>query len=223
MLPVKYFINMKNLKTLAVALFISIAAIQSYAQNAHEVAVKISKVEQKAIAADYSYSKSLVQTALDGRFSRAGFGKSKSKSGFSVYSGVTWQEIAPTDKLDVWVKTEEKKGNTTLTILISRGYDNFMTSVTDSLQIENLKNFMNSLNADIVAADLAEKIEEQMKAVKVAEDKLAGLKKDNEKLQNDKQKIEKNIAQNEEAQKKSAADVDAEKAKLESLRVQQKN
>ncbi len=212
---------MKHLKAWAVAILIGMASTQSDAQNVRETAVKINKTEQKGIAADYAYPKSLVETSLAGKFTKAGFGKSKSKKGFDVHSGVTWTDVAPTDKLDVWIKTEEKKGNTTLTVLISRGYDNYMTAATDPAQIENLKNFLNNLSADLAAADLSQKIEEQQRVVKAAEEKTTALKKEQEKLLSEKKKLEKSIEQNEEAQKKSAADRDAEQSKLEALRAQQ--
>lgn len=62
--------------------------------------------------------------------------------------------------------------------------------------------------------------EDQMKVVKVAEDKTASVVKDYESLKSQKEKIEKSMEQNLEAQKKANSDVDAAKAVLEQLKSQ---
>jgi len=211
---------MKLLQKMVVAGFAFLCTTTTYAQNVREVAIKMNKVEQKALAADYPYAKGFVTQALDEKFNLAKFGKSKRKSGFDLYSGVSWMEVAPADKLDVYVKTEERKGNTTVSILLSRGYDNFLTSTTDATQIENLKTFLVGLSTGIQAAELQKKIEDQMKVVKAAEDKTASVVKDYESLKSQKEKIEKSMEQNLEAQKKANSDVDAAKAVLEQLKSQ---
>lgn len=211
---------MKLLQKMVVAGFAFLCTTTTYAQNVREVAIKMNKVEQKALAADYPYAKGFVTQALDEKFNLAKFGKSKRKSGFDLYSGVSWMEIAPADKLDVYVKTEERKGNTTVSILLSRGYDNFLTSTADATQIENLKTFLVGLSTGIQAAELQKKIEDQIKVVKAAEDKTASVVKDYESLKSQKEKIEKSMEQNIEAQKKANSDVDAAKAVLEQLKSQ---
>lgn len=211
---------MKLLQKMVVAGFAFLCTTTTYAQNVREVAIKMNKVEQKALAADYPYAKGFVTQALDEKFNLAKFGKSKRKSGFDLYSGVSWMEVAPADKLDVYVKTEERKGNTTVSILLSRGYDNFLTSTADATQIENLKTFLVGLSTGIQAAELQKKIEDQMKVVKAAEDKTASVVKDYESLKSQKEKIEKSMEQNLEAQKKANSDVDAAKAVLEQLKSQ---
>jgi len=211
---------MKLLQKMVVAGFAFLCTSTTYAQNVREVAIKMNKVEQKALAADYPYAKGFVTQALDEKFNLAKFGKSKRKSGFDLYSGVSWMEVAPADKLDVYVKTEERKGNTTVSILLSRGYDNFLTSTADATQIENLKTFLVGLSTGIQAAELQKKIEDQMKVVKAAEDKTASVVKDYESLKSQKEKIEKSMEQNLEAQKKANSDVDAAKAVLEQLKSQ---
>lgn len=211
---------MKLLQKMVVAGFALLSTTTVFAQNVREVAIKMNKVEQKALAADYPYAKGFVTQALDEKFNLAKFGKSKRKSGFDVYSGVSWMEVAPADKLDVYVKTEERKGNTTVSILLSRGYDNFLTSTADATQIENLKTFLTGLSTGIQAAELQKKIEDQMKVVKAAEDKSASVAKDYESLKSQKEKVEKSMEQNLDAQKKANSDVDAAKAVLEQLKSQ---
>jgi chromosome segregation ATPase len=135
---------------------------------------------------------------------------------------VNWAAVAPNVKLDVWSKTEERKGVTTLSVLISKGYDNYINAAMDSGTIENLKSYLNNLNASLVAADLTQKIADQTKVVKQAEEKLNSLKKDADKLQSDKQKIENSIKQNLDEQQKANALINTENTKLESLKQQQK-
>lgn len=168
---------MKTLKTLAIIVIAGFTANFSNAQNAREATVKVGKAEQPAIIADYNYSKSFVNDVLKAELTKAGFGKSKTKNGFSVYSAVNWAAVAPNVKLDVWSKTEERKGVTTLSVLISKGYDNYINAAMDSGTIENLKSYLNNLNASLVAADLTQKIADQTKVVKQAEEKLNSLKK----------------------------------------------
>lgn len=211
---------MKFPKALLAATFLFMTSTEAFSQNARETITKMSKGEQKAIIADYPYTQSLVEKALEDKFSKANFGKSKSKNGFNVYSAVTWADVAPADKLDVYVKTAEKKGVTTITMLISRGYDNFLAAPADQTQIDNLKGFLNNLNSGIISADLTRKIEDQNKVLKSTEERCAGLKKDQAKLEGDKQKIEKSLEQNAEAQKKCAAESEEVKVKLEQLKTQ---
>lgn len=207
--------KLKNVFLLGVGFLLS---INGFSQNVREVATKINKAEQKGIAADYAYPDSYVSQALSEKFKLANFGKSKSKSGFSVYSAVTWAEVAPSDKLDVYVKTSESKGNTSVIILLSRGYDNFMNATNDPQQMENLKTFLTNILTDIETVALTKKIEAQLKVVKDAEDKAKSIQKDYESLKGQKEKIEKNMEQNLEAQKKAQSDIDAANAVLNELK-----
>ena len=191
----------------------------SFAQNAHEGRVKFMKGDQNAIIADYDLPKNIIEDALKERLEKAGLGKKSSEKGFMAYKGTTWAEVSP-DKLDVYAKVEGKDSKSTVTMLVSKGYDNFISSASDAERVQKVQNFLNSFVNDARAYQLRLSIAAQEEVVKKTEKDFKGITDDGEKLNKDKEKIEKQIADNKNDQTKKQATLDAEKQKLEDLKKQ---
>ena len=138
------------------------------AQNAREATAKFNKTNPAAVVADYDQPVDLVKTVLKERLEKEGLGKMKSVNGFMRYSGVTWQSVS-SDKMDAYFKVDGKKGKSTITVLVSKGYDNFITSGSDARTIENVKAFLNGFGEQVIAYQRALDIEAQEEAVKKAE------------------------------------------------------
>src|SRR5690606_30383549 len=134
--------------------------------------------------------------------------------GFRLFEGVSWSEIA-TEKIDFYYKVDGKKENSTVMFLISKGYDNFITSAKDPLMVNNTKNVLNNLVNDIAAVQRQQQIAEQIKVVKAAEDKCGELKKAYDKLVSEKEKIENEMSKNRDQQQKCESEASAQKQKLE--------
>ena len=208
----------KVINSLALAIAITIAGTAT-AQNAHESSVKFNKNNENAVVADYEATAEVVEGALKNRLEKEGLGKMKTSKGFMVYSGVLWNSVS-NEKIDVYFKVEGKKDRATLSVLISKGYDNFVTSGSDSRTIVNVKAFLNSFINDAKAYQLRLSIAAQEKVVKEVEKDMKGSAEDGEKLLRDKEKVEKQIAENKTEQGKKQTVVDAEKKKLEEPKAQ---
>lgn len=210
---------MRNvLKALSIVT-LSIAAQTSFAQNAREASVKFMKGQQNAIVADYDLPKEVVEEALKQRLDKEGLGKKGSEKGFSAYKGTTWVNISP-DKMDVYTKVEGKGDKSTITLLASKGYDNFVTTATDADKVQKLEAFLNDFIKDARAYQLRLAIAAQEEIVKKAEKDQKNTADDGDKLVKEKEKIEKQIADNKTEQSKKETVVATEKSKLEDLRKQ---
>lgn len=202
-------------------LLLAIAATSSVkAQNAREVAVKYNKMNVNGIVADYDVPKKIVEDALQASLSKAGLGESKSSKGYRLYEGAIWPELSP-EKLDLYTDVTGRKESSTVTILISKGYNNFISTLADQEKVERVKSFLNDLLIQAKSLELVSDIQKQEDAVKKAEKMYNNVVDDGAKLVRDREKIEKQMAENKAEQEKKNADWDVEKKKLEDMKAMQ--
>lgn len=81
----------------------------------------------------------------------------KTKDGFRVYKGVEIPEIA-SEKIDVYFKVDEKANTSTLYMLTSKGYDNFMKVDPDSDAVKHTIQYLNAFVKDATAYMLSNDI-----------------------------------------------------------------
>lgn len=159
------------MKKLIPSLFLALTiAATASAQSARETSVKFNKNNENAVVAEYDSKADMVKEVLKERLDKEGLGKMKSSSGYMRYSGVTWNTVS-SDKMDVYFKVESRKGKSMISVLLSKGYDNFVTSTSDGRAIDNVKAFLNSFDDEIVAYQKALDVKAQEEAVKKAEKK----------------------------------------------------
>ena len=206
------------IKTLATALLAGFSNI-AFAQNAHETRVKFNKEDQNAIVADYDLPKGVLEDALKERLEKAGLGKKGSDKGFMAYKATVWTEIGP-DKVDIYAKVEGKGDKSTITVLVSKGYTNFITSASDADKVQRIQNFLNNFAKDAKAYQLRLAIAAQEEVVAKATKEVKNSADDGEKLNREREKIEKQIAENKNEQAKKQAAADAESKKLQDLKAQ---
>lgn len=168
------------------------------AQDVRETTISYNKGNFSGVIADYNYSKDLVTKALDKRLKDANLGKSKTSSKFTTYAGVTWMDISP-DKLDVYYKVSGKKNKSTVEFLISKGYDNYINSTTDASAIQNLRNFLASLDKDIRAIQHENNLSAQNDAIKKAEKELKSAQSSVSNLEKDLDNARKNVEKKQKA------------------------
>lgn len=200
-------------------LTLSVLSFSSFAQNAREASVKFMKGQQNAIIADYDLPKSLVEDALKERLDKEGLGKKSSEKGYMAYKKTTWAAISP-DKIDVYANVDGKNDKSTITMLVSKGYDNFISTATDSDKVQKIEAFLNSFIKDVRAYQLRLSIAAQEEVVKKAEKAQRNTAEDGDKLLKEKEKIEKQIADNKNDQGKMDTLLSTEKNKLEDLKKQ---
>lgn len=206
----------KVIKSLSLVLAM-VATGTVFAQNAHESSVKFNKTNENAVVADYDKSAEIVEAALKDRLEKEGLGKMKSSKGFMAYSGVLWNSVS-SDKLDIYFKVEGKKDKSTVSVLISKGYDNFVTSGSDSRTIDNVKAFLNGFMAHANAYQLALDIKAQEELIRKAEKAFNSSVDNNKDLLQQKEKLEKRIAESNNEQVLKQKVLDDEKKKLGDLK-----
>ncbi len=179
----------------------------SYAQNVREASIQYNKTSQSGVVADFNYPKEALNAVIQKRLNDAKLGKSKTSSKFNMFAGVSWPEIS-IDKIDVYYKVSGKKNTSTVEFMISKGYDNFINANNDPNAVQNLKNFLASLEQDLKDYMLQNNVKAQEEIVKKAEKVVATSNSNVDKLEKQKINIEKDI-------EKSKKDLDAAQKALE--------
>lgn len=208
---------MKLLTMLSTGVLLFLSVLRVNAQEAKEVLLKINKQEKPAYTANYKVSKKLMKKTLDERFAKAGFTKSSKYKGYRKYEGVTFTELAP-NKVDIYTKIEGKKTNSTVFMLVSSGYDNFMGNADNPAVSTNAIAFLNKLSEDAVATQAAIDLAAQQAALKAAEDKLKSSDREAKRLAEKKAKLEKKLDEENKTGSKASQEVEAEKLRLENLK-----
>jgi hypothetical protein len=149
------------------------------------------------------------------------FWKKNKLDGFYVFNGISLPALN-NQKLDMYFKVEKKsksqKEQSIIYLLVSKGYDNFISPEVDSTTFLAATDFLNGFVATTASYRLNLDIEEQEKVVKNAEKKLAGLQDDEKSLGKgieDLQADLRNIKNDQLMQEKEIAN---QKMKLEELK-----
>lgn len=110
------------------------------------------------------------------------FWKKNKVDGFYVFNGVTLPALN-NQKLDMYFKVDQKsksqKEESTIYLLVSKGYDNFISAESDTITFAAATAFLNGFVNGTANFRLNLDIEEQEKVIQNAEKKLLSLKEDN--------------------------------------------
>lgn len=181
----------KIIGLLTITSFISSSLI---AQNAQIGTTIINKASQPCVYADYQYESSVVEGALKKKMEDAKIGTdSKASDGFRVYKGIIMPQLTK-DKIDLYFKVEEKKPMSTVYLLTSKGYDNFINRESEEATVNNSIAFLNNFMNDVLSFKLGKDIEKQEVVISDAEKKSKNIAKDGESLLKSKSKIESKIS-----------------------------
>ena len=149
----------------------------TFGQEAKEGTVEMNKKDVPCFIAISKYQKSDVEDAITGQLKDAGMKKYKKKKNFYIYKKVSWPDICP-NMIDLYYKVAKKKHKSKIYFIVSKGYDNYVTSANDATTSANITHFLGRIN-DVVAHNLeVQKKEEEVKQMneKLAK-KQAALKK----------------------------------------------
>ncbi len=196
------------------------------AAQAVETKTSYNKADQPAAVGEFMYEVGIVEKAIENDMKQRGYGKGKSSKGFTLYQAINFNEISA-DKIDFYIKAEKKskkeKDRTIVTVLVSKGYDNFISGITEAKMMEGAINYINSLKPKFDAGNLDVQIKEQEDLVKKTEKKYVNLTDDGASLEKKKRNIEEDIANNKKEQEAQKAEVEKQKQILETLKAQKKN
>lgn len=182
------------------------------------------KADRLAVTNELPFAEKTVMGAIDQKMGKMGY-KGKDAKGFVLYKSVSIPELGKVD-YDLYFAAERKsrkqKDNSTLTLLISKGNENFITMDGDAALIVKAMKYVDSLMPDISAFDLELRITEQEEEVKKSEKKHSNLVDDAVSLEKKRKSIEHDIEENKKNQEKQLADIETQKQILETLKASRK-
>jgi hypothetical protein len=178
------------------------------------------KTMQSAVTNEFPFEKATTEDAIVAKLKALGYSP-KSSKGYSVYKMVKLPELG-TETYDLYFsadkKSKKEKEKSIVTLLISKGYDNFVNDTTGAEVLANGQKFLNNLLASIAAYDLEKQISAQEDIVKKTEKKYNNAVDDGASLEKKKKSIEEDIEKNKKDQVNKKAEADAQLQILETLR-----
>jgi hypothetical protein len=132
--------------TIISALLCSVAFAQS---TVTETSIEVKKNRQEpAFSMVVDYDSKTTTKGIGERMSKDSL-KYKTSEGFILYKNVVLFSIAGNSNVDLYFKVEGKKNISTVYMLVSKGYNNFVSSSSDAEIAKNIKTFMTNLQTDI--------------------------------------------------------------------------
>lgn len=184
---------MKNIIKIASLICIMLFHLIGNAQEVREGKIMVGKNEMAGYIATCKYNKTLVQEAIAGKLNGAGIAKISKKKKFYTLKNISLPEISPY-KIDLYYKIQKKKHKSIVYFIVSKGYDNYITSASDAVISANINNFLHQIDGIVAHNEevkqkeeelqkMNEKIEKEKNDVKKAEDEKAKKVKELQDLQ----------------------------------------
>ena len=149
------------------------------------------------------------------------FWKKSKQDGFYVFNGVTLPALN-NQKLDLYFRIDRKsrsdKDKSMMYMLVSKGYDNYVSPESDSATFHAATEFLNGFVAGNVSYSLQKDIEAQKKVVAAAEKKLLNLEEDEKQLVKKVEQLQADIVSKKSDRELQAKEIENQKAVLESLK-----
>jgi hypothetical protein len=206
-------------------LMIAILAVSVSKAQVTDGKLTIEKVDQPAVVGNFGFAPEIIENVLLSDLKDKGFKKSDEKKGLYKYEGILFTDLSA-DKIDFYFKVEQadKKdpNSSTVYLLVSKGYDNFVSRSNASDIFKATTKYLEGLMAKFEARKLELDIENQEKLLKDAEKKYNNAVDDGKSLADKKLKIEQEILENTKLQEESKLSLDKEREALESLKKKKK-
>jgi len=186
--------------------------------------VSYQKNDRLAVINEIPFPEKTIMKAIDADMELKGY-KGKSSKGFTVYKAVQMAELG-VGSYDLYFSADRKsrrnKDNSTLTVMVSTGDENFITAEKNAALIEKLKAYLDNINPMIEAYDLEQQINDQQEEVNKADKKYNNYVDDGQSLEKKKRDIENDIEKNRKDQESQLADLEKQKIILEALKAKRK-
>ena len=205
-------------------LFLTMVVYCSAFTQTSSVNVDYQKVSREALSNEIGYSDKTVANAIDENMGKLGV-KGKSTKGYMVYKGVKLPELGA-DTYDLYFsidrKSKKEKESSSITLMISKGEDNFITSSSDPALMAKAKTWLDNLWDMVTVYDLEQQINAQEDLVKKNEKKMNNLAEDAQDLEKKRKKTEQDIEVNKKAQVSQQEELENQKKILETLKGKRK-
>lgn len=196
--------------------FTALGTTVSYAQ-ASATTVKFNKADANAFTTNIEAPKENVENSIEEYFKKTFSSKSSSSKGYKLYKGVQWNEVSA-DKLDVYYKVEGKKNNSQVYLLVSKGYDNFISAQNDPQTAQGAINFLSGLNVKVAEYSKNVAVAESSKALDDAQKEYNKYIKKDEDLRKQKERLESDIADNQKKISEREKELNNAKSKLDEVK-----
>ncbi len=182
------------------------------------------KIARPALANELPFSVKTVEDAIDDAFSKMGY-KGSSSKGFIVYKGVRLKELGA-EAYDIYFMVDKKskrdKENSNVTMMLSKGFDAFISDTSGAQIYGRAGIYLDSLRNTVAAYDLEQQIKAQEDEVKKADKKNENLQEEGKDLAKKKRKLEQDIDDNNKEQESQVKELDKQKQILETLKTKRK-
>ncbi|HMK03812.1 MAG TPA: hypothetical protein VK489_06455 [Ferruginibacter sp.] len=207
------------MKYLSILVFSFVSCITINAQSRIN-SIAYQKINRDAIVNDIPFPESVTGKAIQDTLEKLGY-KGKESKGFTVYKGVKLSALG-SDAYDLYFmvdrKSKKEKELSVVTMMISKGFDDFVTEKSDADLMRRAKTYLDSLRNAVAVYDLGQQVIEQDDVVKKNEKKASGLVADAEDLQKRKKKLEAEIEQNIKDQENQQKELEKQKQILGTLK-----
>lgn len=207
---------MKKIVFITICL-VMISFYKGVSQDINETNISFMDGKQNAVEAKYNFSEDIMETVVKNVLEKKKIKKSKRTKGFDLYQGVVFEDLS-SDVIDFYIKVNGNKTSTTITILISKGYNNFIATSTDASTIKNTKNLCKEFNIQAIEEHLNREISKQEEVIKEVEKKYKKSLDTGKDLVAEKEEIIKKIGQNTEEQKTIKTELEEQKKILGTLK-----
>jgi len=197
-------------------LFVSLSvSAQSYTGT-----VEFQKVLRETVVNILPFPEKVIMGAIEDTMQKLGY-KGKEVKDFTVYRGVKLPDFNNVP-LDLYFMAERKskkeKESSLVTLLVSKGFDDFITRASNAELVEKAKVYLDSLRNAVGYYDLEQQIAEQETVMKDNAKKSNDLVSEAEDLQKKRKKLEKEIEDNAKEQANMKSETEKQQQILETLK-----
>jgi hypothetical protein len=208
--------------------FVCSATVTISAQSAFS-AITINKKVQPGLllhlpnntdVAEGTLLQKLKETGYKPETSGSLFWKKNKQDGFYIFNGVQLPALN-NQQLDLYFRIEKDKavkGSSLMYMLVSKGYDNFVSPEVDAVTFQAATAFLDGFVAGNVSFSLQQEIDAQDKVVLNAEKKLSNLQDEEKSLRKKAEQVQANIESNRSDMDLQAKEIANQKAALEKLK-----
>lgn len=177
------------------------------------------KIKKPALLSELPFSDNTVKDAIVDFMKTKGYKQDKNKD-YVVFKGVSLSELGP-GQYDLYFKIAEKsrkeRDKSTVTMFISKGYENFVGADTEPDLINNGKIVLDNFLKTTEAYDLELQIKSQEESVKKAERRLQDMMNDKADLEKKIARLQDELAQNVKGQTDQQTEIEKQKQILQTL------
>lgn len=150
------------------------------------------------------------------------FNKKNKQEGYYVFTGVVLPELQ-NQKLDLYFKVDPKEGdnsvNSSISLLVSKGYDNFVSAETDSATFGASERFLNSFVSQTADFQMNKQMDEQKQLLADTENKWQKVRTKQDETRSKITELEADLKNMQQEEQTLQQEVDKQRASLKELEV----